>query len=198
MRDEALRVELIARAMQQQSTAQRLMAQRRTHVGYHPEIEALHAADADFLGRTFERVGWPGRKLVGDDGAAAAMHLLQNSMSRPEVVRRGLELLMGAAEKNEASALDAAYLADRIRVFEGKPQIFGTQLDWGPDGKLAPAPVAEPEGVDRRRAGVGLGPLAAAVAETNAELARTGEGTPVDIAERRAAFEGWATRVGWR
>lgn len=198
MRDEALRIELIARAMKDRTTAQKLVAERRMHVGYHPEMEAVHADNADFLGRTFERAGWPGRSLVGDDGAAAAMQLLQNAIPRPDVVRRGLALLMAAAEKNEASALDAAYLADRIRVFEGKPQIFGTQLDWGPDGKLAPAPVAEPDGVDRRRAGVGLGPLAEAVAETNAALARTGEGAPVDIAERRASFDAWAKRVGWR
>ncbi len=198
MIDQVLRAELIARALKHRTVAERLVAERRVRIGYHPEVEALHADNAAFLESVFARHGWPARSLVGDDGAAAAMQLLQNAMPRPDVVRKGLELLMAAAEKNEASALDAAYLADRIRVFEGKPQIFGTQLDWGPDGKLAPASLAEPQDVDRRRAGVGLGTLADAVSQTNAALARTGEGAPIDLAERRAAFEDWLKRVGWR
>ena len=46
---------------------------------------------------------------------------------------------------------DVAYLIDRIRTGEHKPQVYGTQ--WN-------VPVEDPAHVDQRRASVGLGPLA--------------------------------------
>lgn len=49
---------------------------------------------------------------------------------------------------------------DRVLVGEGKPQRFGTQFAPARDGVLAPQPVEAPEGLDARRAAVGLKPMA--------------------------------------
>lgn len=198
MPNEALRQALIARAVRARALAERLIAQNVRHVGYHPEAEALHGENAAFLMQAFADHGWPGRAMVGDDGAAAAMLILQHAMGHPETLRRGLALMLEAIPQGQANALDAAYLSDRICVFEGRAQLYGTQLDWGEDGRLRPAPLAEPDNVDSLRAALGLGPLAEAVAATNADAERRGEGAPADLAERRAAFEAWAKRVGWR
>lgn len=194
--NEDLRQELVKRAVQARMAMNAVLAQGETHIGYRPDMEQLHNENADFLMSVFDAIGWPGRSQVGDDGAAAAMMILQHASARPDVQRRGLGLMMNAVAKNDASPLDVAFLTDRIRVLEGKPQIFGTQLDWGADGLLHPAPIAEPEEVDKRRAGVGLGPLAEAVAATRAELGN--EQPPPDLAARREAFEEWAFKVGWR
>ena len=51
------------------------------------------------------------------------------------------------------------------------------------------------ETVDQRRRTIGLPPLADLMAE--AREAAVG-GPPADLAERRAAFEDWAKKVGWR
>ena len=51
-------------------------------------------------------------------------------------------------------------MEDRILMFEGKPQIYGTQLHsetGAKDWKLYT--LLEPEYVDKRRAEMGLGPL---------------------------------------
>ena len=98
---------------------------------------------------------------------------------------------------NDANALDAACLADRIAVFEGRPQLFGTQFDWF-DGELSPAPLAAPEEIDAHRATVGLPPLAEAVTQMRATARAEGETAPADLAARRAGFDSWARRVGWR
>ena len=165
--------------------------------GYHPEMEAVHVRNAALLARVFDAIGWPGRALIGEDGAGAAFLILQHAISKPAVQRRGLALLLDAVPRGDANALDAAYLADRIAVFEGQPQLFGTQFDWF-DGQLSPARIAAPEALDARRASVGLAPIAEAIASARAAADAEGQSAPTDLAVRRAKFEAWARCVGWR
>lgn len=178
-------------------TRARLAASGALFDGYHPEMEAVHLANAALLERAFDTIGWPGRSLIGDDGAGAAFLVLQHAISRPAVQRRGLALLMEAVPRGDANALDAAYLSDRIAVFEGRPQLFGTQFDWR-DGELSPAPVEAPEGLDARRASVGLPPIGEMTAAIRARAEAEGDHPPPDLEARQAGFDAWARRVGWR
>lgn len=167
--------------------------------GYHPEMEAMHIENAGLLEQAIEAIGgWPVRSKFGDDGAAAAFMIAQHAISAPALQRRALTLLLEAAEKGEVNVIDTAYLSDRIAVFEGRAQIFGTQFDWDAAGELSPAPIADPEHVDERRASVGLPPLAEVIAAMRANAAAEGERSPPDVAKRRADFDAWARRVGWR
>ncbi|RSM35021.1 hypothetical protein DMA12_46010 [Amycolatopsis balhimycina DSM 5908] len=86
-------------------------------------------------------------------------------------------------------------LDDRIRSFEGQPQLYGTQFDWDENGELNPKPMDDPELVDRRRAELGLPLMADAIARMRASL---DEPAPSDLAQRRAEQGAWARRVGWR
>lgn len=81
-----------------------------------------------------------------------------------------LPLLASAVERGEGSASDLAYLTDRVRVKQSLPQVYGTQYDVARDstGAITRAPdgrlrylipvVVDIEGLDERRAAVGLGP----------------------------------------
>lgn len=189
---------LIAAARRDLDLRGKLAASGALFHGYHPDMEALHNENAALLARAFDALGWPGRAKLGDDGAAAAMLILQHAIGRPDLQRRGLALLLDAVASSEANALDAAYLSDRIAVFEGRPQVFGTQFDWDEDGLLSPAPIADAEGVDERRASVGLPPLAETIAHMRARAAAEGDTPPADMSQRRADFEAWARRAGWR
>lgn len=91
-----------------------------------------------------------------------------------------------------------AYLSDRISIFEGGAQTFGTQFDWDANGQLSPAAVRDPETLDERRASVGLPPMAETIAHMRADAAAEGDTAPADLAERRAAYDAWARKVGWR
>lgn len=190
---------LIAAARRDLETRARLAASEALFEGYHPEMEAVHCENAALLGRAVDTLGgWPVRSKFGDDGAGAAFLIAQHAISLPAFQRRALTLLLDAVERGEINPVDVAYLADRIAVFEGRAQVFGTQFDWDAAGLLSPAETAEPERVDERRASVGLGPLADAVAEMRARSISEGQRVPEDLAERRAEFEIWARRVGWR
>jgi DNA/RNA-binding domain of Phe-tRNA-synthetase-like protein len=62
-----------------------------------------------------------------------------------------------------------------VRMAEGKPQVYGcVHVDDG-QGGLVPYPIEDPEGVEARRAAVGLPPLSEKTAELKARVAREAE-----------------------
>lgn len=110
---------------------------------------------------------WPGRRRVGDDGAEAAWFVVQRG--DVDLQRRALGYLEVAVDWEDASPAHYAFLVDRIRMREGRPQIYGSQFVRGPDGDtLVPWPVEDLARVDERRARVGLTPLAVQLAEMQA------------------------------
>ncbi|MGD9980495.1 MAG: DUF6624 domain-containing protein [Hyphomonadaceae bacterium] len=190
--------QLIAAAQRDLETRARLAATGEIFQDYHPEMEAVHDENAALLARVFDPIGWPGPHALGEDAARAAFLILQHAIGHPELQRRGLDLMLEAIPQGRASALDAAYLSDRIAVFEGREQTFGTQFDWDSQGQLSPAPVRDLAALDERRASVGLPPIADSIAEMRAHAAAEGELAPADLAERRAQYEAWARKAGWR
>ncbi|MDB5306894.1 MAG: hypothetical protein JWO38_1096 [Gemmataceae bacterium] len=96
------------------------------------------SANAGCLTEIIDRHGWPGRGLVGEDGARAACVVLQHAIGHPALLRRGLVLSKEAVARGEVPAVEAAMLGDRIAFFAGRPQRYGTQYDWTDQGVLAP------------------------------------------------------------
>lgn len=159
--------------------------------GYHPQMRAVHEANADRLMTLIDRHGWPLAGNVGDDAAEAAWLICQHAISRPEVMRRGLVELDRAAADGEAPRWQAAYLGDRVRALEGRLQIYGTQLDWGGDGVLRPLPIEDEAGVDARRAEAGLAPL------VRKRKPEPGETPPPDLDAWREGQRAMRVEAGW-
>src|SRR3954454_18004536 len=158
MNDE-LRAELLALAAEDRRVRAEQAADGSLFEGYYRRLEEVHRRNAVRLARIIEEHGWPGRSLVGEDGAEAACLVLHHAIGDPALQRRGLELLRQAVAQGEVAAAHPAMLEDRICFFEGRPQRYGTQYDWGEDGVLGPHPIEDIEGVDERRRAVGLPPL---------------------------------------
>ncbi len=110
------------------------------------------------LKEILDRHGWPGKTLVGADAARAAWLIAQHADNDLALQKRCLRL-MQAAPKGEVEPANLAYLTDRVLVGEKKKQRYGTQLR-GEGGKFKPQPIEDEANVDRRRAQVGLPPLA--------------------------------------
>lgn len=191
--------QIIAATRRDMETRARLAQSGALFNGYHPEMEAIHLENAALLERVIEALGgWPVRSKYGDETAGAAFLIVQHAISRPDFQRRALALLLEAAAQNEINVLDTAYLSDRIAVFEGCSQLFGTQFDWDANGQLSPAPCADEALLDERRASIGLPPIAETIGAMRANAAESGESCPADVAQRRADFDAWTRRVGWR
>jgi hypothetical protein len=122
------------------------------------KMTAVDRKNRERLQTIVDKHGWPGRSLVGIDGAHAAWLLVQHADADPAFQKRCLDL-MKAAPVGEADAKDIAYLTDRVLVRQKKKQLYGTQL-VGQGDKFIPQPIEDEAYVDRRRAEVGLPPLA--------------------------------------
>jgi hypothetical protein len=194
--DKKLRKKLLELARRDAVVRDRLAANGSLFDGYHPEMQAVHEENAAALERVLETAGWPGTSQIGKDGADAAWIIAQHAIGLPAFQRRCLALLEDAAARGEAPAWQPAHLADRIRSFEGRPQIYGTQFDWDDQGLMSPLPIEDPDGVDARRAALGLPPLAETT--RNHRLQSEREPRPPDLEARRREAREWAVKVGWR
>lgn len=164
--------------------------------GYHPRMEELHKQNAARLKEIIAEHGWPGRSLVGEDGAIAAWFITQHAISDPAFQRRALELLREAHSKGEVSEKALAFLEDRICIFEGRPQIYGTQFEHDEYGMPQPSPIADPEHVNERRIAIGMNTIEERTRELQAEYQP--EYDPEKRAASERAHQEWLKKVGWR
>jgi hypothetical protein len=124
-------------------------------------LAQMHEVDRKNASRMKEIVdtyGWPGKTLVGEDGASAAWLLVQHAERDLAFQRRCLGLMQEAANRDEVSLKELAFLTDRVRCSDGRKQLYGTQLEIR-SGALYPRPIEDEPNVDKRRAEVGLTPL---------------------------------------
>jgi hypothetical protein len=162
--DEELRRELLARCEEDQRIRNLVSAQSGRHMVRLPEELAAEWQRIDeentrWLAEVLSSCGWPGRTLVGEEGAEAAWLLAQHADRDPARQRAFLHALRSAAGQGEASRTNLAYLEDRVRVNAGQPQLYGTQFTVT-DGEIGPSPIEDRQRLDERRAEAGLEPFA--------------------------------------
>jgi hypothetical protein len=121
-------------------------------------VDELTAAALAWLREVVAEHGWPGRALVGARAAGAAARVVQHGRDAA-FQRRCLRLLRRAAARGDAPWHHVAYLTDALRIAAGRRQVYGTKFHRR-DGALVPLPIERAASVDRRRAAIGLPPLA--------------------------------------
>jgi hypothetical protein len=158
--DDALAAELVGRMERDQAT--RNAVQQHAPADAADRLVEIDNENTAWLRGVVDRAAWPGRSLVGEQGAQAAWLLAQHADHDPEFQQECLTLLTIAVEAGEAEPSHLAYLTDRVRRAQGQPQVYGTQFWRGPDGTgpLVAEPIGDEAHVDERRAAVGLEPLA--------------------------------------
>ena len=134
--------------------------------GMRKRLERVDSQNTKSMKGVIDRYGWPGKSLVGSDGEDAAWLLVQHADLDVEFQKDCLNLIASAVDAGEAEPWQHAYLLDRIRIHDGQPQVYGTQMKGSPEGWV-PFSIENEDGVDSRRREVGLGPLSERVAEMN-------------------------------
>lgn len=168
--NKALRAELKRMAREDQETREELLrAGELPQDGYAVRMRRVHERNNSRMREIVAQYGWPGRSVVGADGCEAAWLVVQHAVLEPEFQRECLALLERAAASGEAQGWQLAYLTDRVLMYEGKAQIYGTQHVPGACGKSVPYTIADPENVDARRRAVGLSSLAENMRRIQAE-----------------------------
>lgn len=104
-----------------------------------------------------QQYGYPGQRLVGSKQANTAWLIIQHSPLA--IQEKYFPLIRQAADQGEMSKTNMALLMDRIRVYKGQKQLYGTQVNIGPTGQKSFDPIEDELNVNKRRAEIGLGPL---------------------------------------
>ncbi len=94
--------------------------------------------------------GWPGNKLVGEEGAKVAWSIPQH---HPDILfkEKCLHLIKNALEKGDVDPNHYAQLSDRIARETWQKQTYGTSMD-----RNAPFPIKNPTNVNKERSQIGL------------------------------------------
>lgn len=161
--EPALRDELLAMAEMDQAVRTGVAPEGddRTADELFAEWDRVDREHGAGMREILDRHGWPGWSLVGRDGAHAAWLLIQHADLDLALQRDGLALMEAAVAAGDADPSDLAYLVDRVRVAEGRPQLYGTQWGLTDEGEWLPrTPIEDESEVDPRRESAGLGPLA--------------------------------------
>ena len=115
---------------------------------------AIDVANTARLAQIIDTFGWPGLRFAGA-ASQTAFFVLQHADDATQ--RKYVSQLRQAVERHDALGSHLAMLEDRLRVAEGKPQLYGSQLGGEP---LRFAPIEDEAHVDARRRSIGLQPLA--------------------------------------
>jgi hypothetical protein len=111
-----------------------------------------------------DKRGWLGEDVVGQQGNSALFLVIQHADLKTQ--QKYLPMMREAVKTGRANASSLALLEDRVALRQGKMQIYGSQV--GTDNSTGlhyVFPMEDPDNVDKRRAEVGLEPLAEYVSE---------------------------------
>lgn len=194
MLNDGLRQELQAMRDEDLRVREELIASAEMGGEYVPRMEAVHKRNANRLRELIDLHGWPTEAIAGKDGCEAAWLIAQHAIGEPEFQRYVLKMLRTSIAEGHVPAWHAAYLEDRIAMYEGQPQRYGTQwIDDPRDGRARPWTIAYPENVNALRAEAGLEPLRP-VPEPGPEL-------PAEEREKLERnyswWREWLTSKGW-
>lgn len=118
-----------------------------------------HAVNIQKIRSILDNHGWPETALIGEQGNRTICNVLQHA---DQEIRAYYLPMMREAVLDKK--LDARYLVraeDRLATDNGELQIYGGQMKYYPETKSFNVwPVYDPANIDKRRAEIGLGPIA--------------------------------------
>ncbi len=165
--------------------------------GYNEDMEKLHNRNANTLNGIIDTIGYPTIDIVGEEASEAAWLIIQHSIGQPGFMKKCAKLLENAVNENKTNPKNLAYLTDRIAVYEGKPQRYGTSFDWDENGELSPNPFDDLTKVNQRRKSIGLNSMEEQIQIMRKQVERENQLPPKDIEERNQKYNEWRKTVGW-
>lgn len=128
-------------------------------LGKHPWRKSDDIKRAKKLTKLVRHYGWPNKKTVGTKGLTAAWLIAQHADFDHKQQVYFLEEIKKATQEGSVPIWQRAYLEDRVRVNQGRRQLYGTQFRANKKGLLELWPVQNRKQLDVRRKGVGLEPI---------------------------------------
>jgi len=141
-------------------------------------LATAHATRVDgtstaYLKELIQTIDWVDQTTYGEAVSNHAWLLVQHADNHVDLQREVLKRMEPLLANDEVSAKNYAYLWDRVAVNEDRKQRYGTQPTWEcTDGQLTLKPLEDPEGVNPRRAKMGLNTVEEGLAEMSNSVCR--------------------------
>lgn len=118
-----------------------------------------HAINEKRIKEILDKNGWPDKNIIGEQGNWTICNVIQHSDN--EIRIKYLPMMRQAVKDKKLEARFLVRAEDRIATERGDPQIYGGQMKYYPETKSFNVwPVYDPVNIDKRRAKIGLGPIA--------------------------------------
>ncbi len=152
-------------------TLRRLVLDESKYESTLAKLDHLDTAHTQELKAIVRDIGWPTNSKVGQKAAHAAWLLIQHA-DKDIAFQKECLALMKQQRPEEVERQHIAYLTDRIKLSEGKPQLYGTQFVRSPcnQSHWVPYTIQNPDNVERRRKNMGLNSLEENQAELNSSF----------------------------
>ncbi|MCX6213523.1 DUF6624 domain-containing protein [Spirosoma sp.] len=121
-------------------------------IEYKDSINLLKVKDV------LDQYGWVGADKVGPQANSTLFLVIQHADLTTQ--QKYLPMMREAVKNKKAEPSALALLEDRVALGEKRQQTYGSQIGEDSTGASYILPLEDPDNVDRRRAEVGLGPLA--------------------------------------
>lgn len=122
------------------------------------KVKEVDVQNTKKLKEIIAQIGWPTISKVGKEASHNAWIIAQHADREKDFQKLCLEL-MKKEPSIEVVQEDVAYLEDRLRINEGKQQLYGTQFFVDQQGKYGPRPIEDEQNLDKRRNAMGLPPM---------------------------------------
>ncbi|OWP64778.1 hypothetical protein CDA63_02390 [Hymenobacter amundsenii] len=123
------------------------------------EMAATDSINLGTITALLDSHGWPTKAEVGKMGTETVFLVVQHS--NPPTLEKYFPMAQQAAERGDLSKPALALMQDRLLMWQGKPQRYGSQLTQdAKTHKMVFHPIEDEAHVDERRAAIGMEPLA--------------------------------------
>ena len=121
--------------------------------------EKNHIVNERKVRTILDKYGWPTREMIGEQGNWTICNVIQHSDN--EIRIKYLPMMRKAVKDKKLEPRFLVRAEDRIATEKGELQIYGGQMKYYPETKgFNVWPVYDPVNIDKRRAEIGLEPIA--------------------------------------
>lgn len=121
--------------------------------------EKNHLVNERKIRMLLDKHGWPPKDIIGEQGNRTICNVLQHCEN--EIRIKYLPMMRQAVKEKQIPPRYLVRTEDRIATERGDPQIYGGQMKFYPETKSFNVwPVHDPVNIDKRRAEIGLEPIA--------------------------------------
>lgn len=130
-------------------------------------FDKLCAKNLIVVKKYFDEYGFPGIKENGKETSLNFWLIVQHGDHDVNFQNRALKAMKKQLDKKNVNARNYAYLYDRVKKNQNKPQLYGTQMVWDSLGIHRPYKLKCQNEVNLRREKMGLGTIEDYIKEFN-------------------------------